>query len=88
MNLWSDTLVLERTLGVPPIVEAISDAGIYPIGGYISQRHISAAQYITTRAIFDLAVLEGKHTISPVTIISREQEGMWFRNERRGEDES
>ena len=42
----------------PLIFEALSDAGIYPIGGYISQRHISAAQYITTRPIFDLAVAE------------------------------
>ena len=64
----------------PLIFEALLDAGIYPIGGYISQRHISAAQYITTRPIYDLVVAEGKQTISPDTILLQEQEEIWFRN--------
>ena len=72
----------------PPIVEALSDAELDPIRGYISQHHIGVAQYIATRPIFDLAVAEERRTRSPVTIISREQEGMWFRNEGRGADES
>ena len=38
------------------IIEALSDAELDPIGGYIYQHHISAAQYIATRPIFDLAV--------------------------------
>ena len=42
----------------PLIIEVPPDAGIYPIGGYIPQRHISAAKYITMRPIFDLAVTE------------------------------
>ena len=46
----------------PPIVEALSDAGLDTIGGYISQRHISAAQYISTGSIFDLAVAEERWT--------------------------
>ena len=64
----------------PLIVEALSDAGIYPIGGYISQRHISVAHYITTRPIFDLAVEEERWTRFLETILSQEQEGMWFIN--------
>ena len=72
----------------PQIGEALSDAGLDPIGGYIYQRHISAAQYIATRPIFDLAVVEERWTRSPETIISREQEGIWFRNEGRGTYES
>ena len=66
------------------IVEALSDAGIYLIGGYISQRHIIAAQYITTRPIFDLVVTEERQTIFLDTIILREQQWMWFINEGRG----
>ena len=72
----------------PPIDETLSDAGLDPTGGYISQRHISAALYIATRPIFDLAVAEGKRMRSPVTIILREQEGIWFRNKGRGAEES
>ena len=64
----------------PLIFEALLDVGIYPIGGYISQRHISAAQYITTRPIFDLAVEEDSRTRSPDTILLQEQEDMWFKN--------
>ena len=70
----------------PPIVEALSDAGLDTIGGYISQRHISAAQYIATRSIFELEVGEEEWTRSLETIISREQEGIWFRNEGMGTD--
>ena len=55
----------------PLIVEALPDAGIYPIGGYISQRHISAAQYINTRPIFDLAAAEERWTRFLETIIPR-----------------
>ena len=66
------------------IVEVLSDAGIYPIGGYISQRHISVAQYITTRPIFDLVVTEKRRVRFPDTIILQEQEGIWFINEGRG----
>ena len=55
----------------PLIVEALSDAEIYPIGGYISQRHISVAQYITTRPIFDLALSEERWLRSPDTILLR-----------------
>ena len=62
--------------------------GLYPIGGYISQHHISAAQYIARRPIFDIAVAEERRTGSPETVILREQEGIWFRNEGRGVDES
>ena len=54
----------------PPIAEVISDEGLDPMGGYISQRHISAAQYISTRPIFDLAVGEERWTRSLETIIS------------------
>ena len=61
----------------PPIVEALSDAGIYPIGGYIS-----------TRPIFDLTVTEERRMRSPDTILLQEQEGMWFINEGRGAYES
>ena len=68
----------------PQIVEALSDAGLDPIWGYISQHYIIAAQYITTRPIFDLAVAEGKCKRYPETILSQEQEGMWFINEGRG----
>ena len=50
----------------PLIIKALLDAEIYPIGGYISQRHISAAQYITTRKIFDLSVSEGKPGEIPI----------------------
>ena len=59
-----DVLVLERTLGVPPIGEALSDVGLDTIGGYISQRHISEAQYIATRPIFYLEVVEENQTRS------------------------
>ena len=72
----------------PLIVEALSDAGIYHIGGYISQRHVSAAQYITMRPISDLALAEERWMRSPDTILLREQEGMWFINEGREADES
>ena len=68
----------------PLIVEALSDAGIYPIGGYISQRHISAAHYITTRPIFDLAVAEERRTRSLDNILLQEQEVTWFINQGRG----
>ena len=78
----------ERTLGVTPIGEALLDVGLDPIWGYISQRHISVAQYIAMRKIFDLAVAEERRTISPDAIISREQKRICFRNEGRGADES
>ena len=58
----------------PLIIEVLLDAGIYPIGGYISQSHISAAKYITMRPIFDLVVTEERQTIFLDTIILREQE--------------
>ena len=53
----------------PPIGEALADAGIYPIGGYISQCHISPSHYIATKPIFDFAVSEERQTRSPETII-------------------
>ena len=40
----------------PPIGEAIAEAGQEKIGEYISRRHTSVAQYITTSLIFDLVV--------------------------------
>ena len=58
MYFWLELWVSERTPGVPPIGEALLDAGLDPTGGYIYQRHIIAAQYITTRPIFDLTVAE------------------------------
>ena len=54
MDFWLKLWVSERTPGVPPIVEALSDVGLDPTGGYIYQRHIIAAQFITTRPIFNL----------------------------------
>ena len=70
----------------PLIVEALSDAGIYLVWGYTSQRHIIAAQYITTRPIIDLAFSEERWMRSPDTILLREQEEVWFINEDRGAD--
>ena len=77
---WCRIVLWEYSL----TVEVPSDAGIYPIGGYISQRHISVAQYITTRPIFDLVVAEERQMRFPDTILLREQEGMCFINEGRG----
>ena len=71
-----------------PIGEALSDAGLDPIGVYIYQRHISASQYISTRPIFDLSNVEERRKISLDIIISREQEGIWFTHEGRGIDKS
>ena len=48
--------MLERLLVVPPIWEAIAEAGLEPIGEYISLRHTGVAQYITTRSIFNIVV--------------------------------
>ena len=69
MDLWSDELVLEQILGVTPIAKAILDAVLDSIGGYISQRHISASKYISTKPLFDLSVAEERREISLETII-------------------
>ena len=55
-----------------------------PIGDYISQHHISVAQYFSTRKIFDFAVAEERRPIFLATMIWWEQEGIWFINEGRG----
>ena len=60
--------------------------GYIVLGEYISQLHISAARYITKSPICDLAVEEERWTRSLDDILSREQEGMWFKNEGRGVD--
>ena len=88
MDFWLYALVLKRMLGVPPIGKTLSGAGLDPIRGYISQRHISAAQYIAMRPIFDIVVIETRRKRYLETILSREHEGIWFRNEGRGTYES
>ena len=41
-----------------PIGEAFAEAGLEPIGEYISRRHTKVAQYNTTRPIFYITVVE------------------------------
>ena len=86
--IWTDALLLEQTLGVPLVGEVISDEGLGPIGEYISQHHISVAQYISTRLIFDIAAAEERRLISPLTMRWWEQEVTQLRNDGRGSDES
>ena len=52
----------------PPIGEEIAEVGLEPIGEYISHRHTSVAQYITTRSIFDLVVAEERQPIYQATM--------------------
>ena len=59
----------ERLLALPPIGEALSEAGLEPIGGYIYHRHTIVTQYITMRSIFDLVVAEERQPISPATML-------------------
>ena len=40
----------------PPIGEALSDADLDMIGGYITRCHNSVSQYISTRPIFGIVV--------------------------------
>ena len=64
----------------PQIGEDIAEAGLGPIGEYISHRHTSVTQYITTRSIFDLVVAEERQPIYLVNMRWWEQEIIWFRN--------
>ena len=52
----------------PPIGEAIAEAGLEPIGEYISRRHTSVPHYITTRSISDLVVVEERQPMSLATM--------------------
>ena len=45
-------------MGVTPIGEVLTDAVLETIGEYITRCHNSVAQYIDTRPIFELAVME------------------------------
>ena len=72
--------MLEKLLVESPIGEEIAEAGLEPIGEYISHRHTSVAQYITTRSIFDLVVAEESQPISLATMSLWEQEIIRFRN--------
>ena len=64
----------------PPIGEALSETDLEKIGKYISCCHTSVAQYITTRSISDLVVVEEKQPISPATMHWWEQEIIRFHN--------
>ena len=64
-----DASVSERSLVVPPIDEALLEAGLEPIGGYIYNRHTIVTQYITMKSIFDLVVAEERQPISPATML-------------------
>ena len=62
----------------PPIGEEIVEAGLEPIGEYISRRHTSVAQYITTRSIFELVVAEERQPISLANMRCWEKEIIRF----------
>ena len=64
----------------PLIGEEIAEVGLEPIGEYISHRHTSVTQYITTRSIFDLVVAEERQPIYLVTMRWWEQEILRFCN--------
>ena len=66
--LWTDSLVLELSMVVPPIGEVVVDEGLGTIGEYITFRHNSGAWYIATRPISDLAVVEETRPGSPATM--------------------
>ena len=69
------------------ISKALSEAVLETIGGYISFRHSSGAQYISTRPIFDIAVTKEQRSGSPESMLWWEQEEVWFGNEGRGTEE-
>ena len=66
--MYCSTLVWRQEI-YSPIGEALSEAGLEPIGEYISCRHTSVAQYITMRSIFDLVAAEERRPISPATML-------------------
>ena len=80
MDHWKNALVLEKLLVESPIGEEIAEAGLEPIGEYISHRHTSVAHYITTSSIFDLVVGEERQPLSLTTMRCWEKEIIRFRN--------
>ena len=51
-DFWLGALVLEWKMGVPPIVEALEDAGMGTIVEYIARGHNSVVHYIATQPVF------------------------------------
>ena len=66
---WTDASVSERSLVVPSIDETLLEAGLEPIGEYISCCHTIVTQCITMRPIFDLVVAEERQPISLATVL-------------------
>ena len=46
-------------MGLPPIGETLADAGLDIIGIYVTRHQNTMAQYIATRPIINIAIVEG-----------------------------
>ena len=68
-DFWPDASVIERTMGVIPIVEVLVDMRLRIIWEYITLHHNSVVEYISTRPIFGIVVAEERRPGSLVIIL-------------------